>query len=215
MKKITIAILVFILTSIACSATNSALESVQDTVKDQIKDAAGDLIPDDLLNQIPEDLLEQIPDMLTQMPDDFLEQIPLMMTEAAPQVPTQEPVSVVQQTGSISGQLSYPSEMIPAMTVVARNFDDPNLFFVVYTVDHQGDFLFENVPPGTYTVIAYASIGADIAGAYSEAVPCGLLYSCTDHSLIPVMVVSGQETMDITPWDWYAPEGTFPPNPVP
>lgn len=118
------------------------------------------------------------------------------------------------QFGSISGRLMYPSEMIPAQRVVA--FDaQSNFFYFVDTAENQSFYRIENLPPGVYTVVAYVIGQAGLSGGYSRAVPCGLSADCIDHSLIPVQVQAGQETQNIDPIDWYAPPGSYPPNPIP
>ena len=49
----------------------------------------------------------------------------------------------------------------------------------------------------------------------SQAVPCGLSVTCTDHSLITVSVTAGATLTGIDPNDYYAPDGTYPPMPSP
>lgn len=213
MKKFLIIILVLILASLACSATTDALTDLVEGVTDQIGQTVLDeYLPKDLLTQLPSDFLEQLPDaLLTLQPSEFLTQLPDFLTQLPSGFLTPQPA--VGQTGSISGLLSYPSEMIPAMMVVATNTLNGTYSYVL-TVDYQGDFFIDGLTPGTYTIIAY-EMTSGIPGAYSQMVPCGLLYTCTDHSLIPVTVVAGQNTPDIFPGDWYADDGTFPPKPAP
>ena len=121
------------------------------------------------------------------------------------------------QTGSVTGGLSYPSEGIPPIEVVAyRVGGQPNEYYYVLTQQNQATYLFDFLPPGTYYVVAYPMLeGNDLAGGYSQAVPCGLSVNCTDHSLIPVVVQASQITSGINPADWYAPPGSFPANPIP
>jgi hypothetical protein len=123
-----------------------------------------------------------------------------------PLAPPQAPIVY----GSISGKLSYPSEFIPSLRVVAFNISSGQFFYVV-TALNQSTYKIENLPPGIYNVIAYAS--ENFGGGYTQAVLCGLSVNCTDHSLIPVQVIAGQETKGIDPGDWYAPQGSFPPMP--
>ena len=135
------------------------------------------------------------------------------MTGQAP-VPTD--TSEAPQTGSISGQLGYPSEVIPALRVVAfdANSDD---FFYVETIYNQGTYQITGLPVGTYHVVAYTlgggSFPAGLAGGYTRAVPCGQTQECSDHTLIPVEVTPGQDTPDINPQDWVFEENSFPPMP--
>ncbi len=130
-------------------------------------------------------------------------------------IPTNTPPEGL--AGSIEGNLSYPSEGIPPMAVVAyRVGGQPNEYYYVVTNANQSTYLLENIPEGSYTILAYPMLeGNTLAGGYTQAVPCGLLANCTDHSLIPVPVSAGQDTLGADPIDWYAPQGTFPPNPLP
>ncbi|MCX8061012.1 MAG: hypothetical protein N3D16_00360 [Anaerolineales bacterium] len=117
------------------------------------------------------------------------------------------------QFGSIRGSLSYPSEFIPPLRVVAINVATQETFFVD-TAENQTSYQIDNLPPGEYYVIAYTQDGL-LTGGYTQMVPCGLSAECTDHSLIPVAVQAGEVTSGIDPADWYAPDGAFPPLPVP
>ncbi len=131
-------------------------------------------------------------------------------TEAAP-TPSPGPAS-----GSISGHLSYPSEVIPELRVVAFDAADTTKYYFVDTVQNQSTYLIENLPAGTYHVVAYVLDPTyDVSGGYSQAVPCGLLASCSDHTLLPVVVQPGQTTGNVDPGDWYAPKGAFPAGPLP
>jgi hypothetical protein len=117
--------------------------------------------------------------------------------------------------GAITGRLSYPSEMIPAMKVVAYQVDTG----IIYSVDtHERDaFYVLPVPAGSYQVVAYtmgeSSFPTGLAGGYSQVVLCGFNESCLDHSLIEVTALQGSVTAGVDPGDFYAPEGTFPPMP--
>ena len=120
---------------------------------------------------------------------------------------------VVVGTGSISGSLSYPSSFIPALNVVAFN-TETNSWQMVVTQQNQSSYQIDGLPAGTYFVVAYP-IGDAEGGGYSAAVPCGLSVNCTDHSLLPVQVVSGGIAEGVDPGDWYAGPGVFPSSPVP
>ena len=115
---------------------------------------------------------------------------------------TEEP-----QTGTITGQIAYPSEFLPPQRVIAFDANDPSTYFAVEVLS--GGSYNLDVPTGTYYVLAYlidpASLGATpgLFAAYSEMVLCGLQYGCEDHSLVPVEVSGGQTVADIDPVDWY------------
>ena len=114
-------------------------------------------------------------------------------------------------TGMIAGNLSYPSEYIPALRVVAFN---ANTMVAAATLDTQENdsFYTMTLPVGTYNVVAYTMDGL-LAAGYSQAVLCGLTVACTDHSLVAVQVQANLSLPNIDPGDWYAPPGTFPPMP--
>jgi hypothetical protein len=125
----------------------------------------------------------------------------------------QPPQSTTSQPGSVSGQLSYPSEGIPALRVVAYNTNS-GYYYYMETAPNQSSYRIDGLPAGIYRVVAYGMEGVDLSGGYTHAVPCGLGANCTDHSLIDIPVEAGQETKDVNPTDWYAPPGSFPPDPV-
>lgn len=114
--------------------------------------------------------------------------------------------------GSLSGTLNYPSSFIPAQTIVAFSVSEPGSYYYVTTSEGTSYYQISNLPAGEYQVVAYTN---GLAGGYSFAVGCGLSVNCTDHSLVTVEVKSGQDMGGINPQDWYAPDGSFPANPVP
>ncbi len=121
---------------------------------------------------------------------------------------TEEPAPA---TGTLTGQLAYPSEFLPPQRVVAFDVTDTMIYYSV-EVTSGGTYTLE-VPVGTYVVLAYlidpASLGATpgLSAAYSKAVLCGLAYGCDDHGLVPVSVEAGETVSGIDPTDWYLPPG--------
>jgi hypothetical protein len=119
-------------------------------------------------------------------------------------------------TGSISGSLSYPSEGIPPLRIVAIKIGTGE-YFATEVTDHN-TYGLEGLPEGKYHVLVYRvdPAGADpnLVGGYSQFVLCGQTADCTDHSLIDVEVKDGTVTTNINPVDWYAPAGAFPPDPT-
>lgn len=110
-------------------------------------------------------------------------------------------------TGSILGRLGFPSEYIPPLRVVAFDVFSQDYFYIV-TELNQTDYQMDDLPPGTYHVIAFV-IGAepDFGGGYSHFVTCGQKVECTDHGLIDVYVYPGQVTDGVDPVDFYAQPG--------
>ncbi len=114
-------------------------------------------------------------------------------------------------TGSLSGNLSYPSNFIPSMAVVAWDMSNPGVYYYIITAEGSSTYVIPDLPAGDYQVVAYID---SLSAGYSFAVPCGLSVDCTDHSLINVSVTAGQDTGGVNPQDWYAPQGAFPSNPL-
>ncbi|MGW8224865.1 MAG: LysM peptidoglycan-binding domain-containing protein [Anaerolineales bacterium] len=113
-------------------------------------------------------------------------------------------------TGLITGNLSYPSEHIPALTIIATRLDNgKNTYYSLETADGQSSYALR-VDPGVYQVVAYYG---GFAGGYTQSVFCGLGLNCSDHSLLPVLVQAGDILSNINPGDWYAPAGSFPTRP--
>jgi hypothetical protein len=107
-------------------------------------------------------------------------------------------------TGSISGdQLSYPGPGVPALRIYAIRLGSSSGFCSTTTVVDQRSYTISGLPAGQYNVIAYKADGSHLAGGYTRAVPCGLSASCTDHSLLAVVVQDGQAVTGINPGDWY------------
>lgn len=111
-------------------------------------------------------------------------------------------------TGTIMGNLCYPSEFIPPLVLYAREI---NTFqtYTINTAENQTEYSIEVPAPGTYIVFVWrdGSIGA----SYSQAVPCGLSVSCTDHTPIQLPLVAGAVVTDVDPCDYYGPTGSVPP----
>jgi hypothetical protein len=119
--------------------------------------------------------------------------------------------TAAETEGTITGNLSYPSEGIPTLKVVAFDANTRAPIASVETEAGRSTYSL-SVPIGAYYVVAYTRDGR-LAGGYTFAVLCGLSVECTDHRLVPVGVAPGFAPEGIDPGDWYAPEGTFPPMP--
>ena len=144
--------------------------------------------------------------------------VPTATQGATDNIPTFTPPA--GQSGSISGTLSYPAEGIPAMAIVAYAVGGgQNNYYYVLTQQGASSYQIDNLPVGNYHIVAYTMGGGGfpqgLPGGYTAAVPCGLSVNCTDHSLIAVPVSNGLVTGGANPGDWYAPDGTFPPYPLP
>ena len=119
-------------------------------------------------------------------------------------------------TGTITGNLGFPSEYIPPLRVVAFDVYSSDYYFVD-TELNQGTYQLEGLPVGTYHVLAYVrEQGPEMSAGYSYFVPCGLSVECSDHTLIDVFVYAGQVTEGVDPIDFYAEPGEtdWPANPT-
>ncbi len=142
------------------------------------------------------------------------------LTAQATPLPSAAPVTpsatVLSTPGSIAGNLTYPADTMPALYVAALQVGTQAYQYVI-TQPGQTTYEIKDLPAGTWNIVAYTVGGggfpAGLAGGYTKAVPCGLATECADHALIDVTVQPGQHVSGITPSDWYAPPGSFPPFP--
>lgn len=153
------------------------------------------------------------------VPDDWY--APQGTFQPFPQVPTPSGTATVPAAaadGGISGALMYPASAIPSLRIVAFQVGG-SAYYHVATNLGQSTYELDHLPPGTYHVVAYPLPGGGFTGGppggYSQMVACGLQAGCADHTLIDVVVTSGNVTTGVNPNDYYANPGTFPPNPIP
>lgn len=147
---------------------------------------------------------------------------PANVAVATPQSTAEVPAPTSTLPGSIRGKLSYPSEFIPPLRIVAFRLENgawDQQYVYVDTILNAGEYQIDGLAQGFYWVVAYTIPGGEgipngLSAGYTQAVPCGLSASCTDHSLIAVEVKGGQVTGGVDPGDWYAPEGSFPVSPA-
>jgi hypothetical protein len=126
---------------------------------------------------------------------------------------------VTSATGAIAGRLSYGSDHVPEMHVVAFATDGSR-FFDTWTVASLSVVPYRiEVPPGTYYVAAYTrNHDPRVTQAYSEWDACGGADGC-DRSILdnnfiaPVRVGAGQVVRNINPNDYVTRR--VPAEPVP
>jgi hypothetical protein len=112
---------------------------------------------------------------------------------------------------TIGGRLSYPSEELPGMIVVAR--DSAGATFRVETKAGQARYRLE-VPAGAYVVFAIplGTGTTSLRGAYTEYSVCGrdkakmMAGGCPTGPLVTVTVGEADRREDIDLDDWYMPE---------
>jgi hypothetical protein len=132
------------------------------------------------------------------------------LTAAVPPSPLPPTATAPPAVGAIAGNICYPSEGIPAMTAFFEEINNHTVTSLPIAAS-QGSYQVE-LPPGVYHAYAWqAETGS--AGSYSQAVPCGLDASCTDHSLIDVTVAAGSTTGGVDLCDWYGGPGSVPTPP--
>ncbi|MBM3120609.1 MAG: hypothetical protein FJZ97_00305 [Chloroflexi bacterium] len=182
--------------SLGCSLVGRAVDSATGGAASTLEAMQSEL--EQALSTLPAEMGEVVPDL------------PLESDGVPPALPPL-PDELTGDGATIRGSLSYPSEGIPALRVVAFNAlgEEP----VAEVETQPGESSYELVVPGgVYYVVAYTLDGS-LAGGYTAAVLCGLTAACTDHILLPVPVGPGMPAEAIDPADWYAPEGTYPPAP--
>jgi len=123
------------------------------------------------------------------------------------------PIKANNKLGKVSGRLSYPSEMIPELLVVAFNSQDDSEFYYFKTDLNQTNYEIE-LPEGTYYLVSYVlDEEGSYGGGYTNAVSCGLSVECENHDLVEIDVEKTSVLTNIDLTDWYAPENTFPLKP--
>lgn len=121
------------------------------------------------------------------------------------------PTPAAGGTGTVTGQVCYPSEEIPAMTAYFEDTASGDATAV--DISRNQSSYSVDLPAGEY--LAYAWLpGMELGGSYSEAVPCGLTADCEDHSLLPFTVEAGMTVQNIDLCDWYGGPEVIPTPPT-
>lgn len=119
------------------------------------------------------------------------------------------PEAKTTQTGTISGQLSYPSEGIPPLSICAEEVKSKEKT-CIKTEANQRSYTMK-VAVGTYNVYAMVQNGqgafATYKAYYNEFYKCGLNVNCpaaghTQYIVVPVE--ANKEKSEVNPGDWYA-----------
>ena len=123
-----------------------------------------------------------------------------------PKEDAQPPIQPLQ-VGTIEGNLSYPSEQIPDLTVCAQDINGSSSPYCTTSLINDSKYTagrgyMLEVAPGDYYVYSYF-IDPVHTAYYTEFVTCGLDISCPSHDKIVVHVNNGDHLTNIDPVDWY------------
>ncbi|MBU0648003.1 hypothetical protein KJ855_02385, partial [Patescibacteria group bacterium] len=118
-----------------------------------------------------------------------------------------QPPAPALQVGTIEGNLSYPSEQIPDLTVCAEDTGGASSPYCTNSLINDlkytaGRGYQLEVPPGDYYVYSYF-IDPTYTAYYTEFVTCGMNVGCLSHNKITVTVANGDHHRNIDPVDWY------------
>lgn len=131
--------------------------------------------------------------------------------QTPPQQPT--PSEITNQPATITGSVSYPSEVIPPdLQVCAQSLDTQTTTCTSNLIqDDQFQYglgyQLELIPNLEYQVYAQVP-NSPTRAYYSEYVTCGLNVDCLSHEPITINLTPGQTLTGIDPADWYAPAPT-------
>jgi hypothetical protein len=107
--------------------------------------------------------------------------------------------------GSIEGAVTFPTQLVPSMTVYASDLDTLKIRSV-QLLRGQANFTVE-VPPGRYLVfLAPNEPGApNIYGAYTQYCLCAShdIGKCEDHTLVPIAISARVPRAAVMIDDWY------------
>lgn len=113
----------------------------------------------------------------------------------------------------LRGQVSYPSEYVPAMRVCAIAADDPGTGHCGETAQNAPDFDLA-VPAGDWWLLAWPlDEAAGDPGVLSNASDCIARadIGCDDHALAAITVTAGETREGLAINDWYYDPREFPP----
>jgi hypothetical protein len=133
---------------------------------------------------------------------------PQSVTETNPPSIEQETLSkTVVETGTVTGQMYFPSEYIPAMNLYFQRIGTQEIVTLPIALGQQ--FYSVTLPIGEYNAYAWLP-DFGMSGAFTA---CTSANPCTDHTLSTITVNPGKVVTGVDIYDWYAPFGTFPTPP--
>lgn len=104
-------------------------------------------------------------------------------------------------TGVVTGQIYYPSEFIPAMTLFLERIDTHEVVTAPIAAGQRYYTL--TVSPGTYHAYAWGA-GPRLVRSIGAFTACRPNTPCEDHTFEPVTIAAGQTVTGVDIYDWYA-----------
>jgi hypothetical protein len=110
--------------------------------------------------------------------------------------------------GEVWGELCYPGEGIPPMTLYFYNINTQE---ILRHPNEEGQSPYRvELPDGVYVAFAWLNERL-FALSYTQYVRCGFDDHCTDHSLVPFLVRAGSVTTGVDICDWQMDKRSLPP----
>ncbi len=196
------AFVVAILALVAMACTCGPLSAVQNT---QATAQAAVETGQEMMTEVG-DLLPTAEAAMTEsaanMPTVEAQMTEMMVTAEAAM--TESAGDIAAEVGTVTGQVCYPSEGIPPMTIYAQDWSTG----VTLNLDHldgSQQYAFGYLPPGEYVFFAYTNFGGtdELSGGYTEYV----LNPEGSHNLVTVTVNAGDTITGVDICDWYAAPG--------
>lgn len=123
--------------------------------------------------------------------------------------PAEDTVGGLPENGTITGSLTYPSDVIPDdITIYAENLETGEQYI---TSEHLKDAKYEygvgyelGVRPGSYNVYGVRKDFPDTRAYYNVVITCGIRVECTDTTPIEVTVDANEVESGVTVGDWWS-----------
>jgi hypothetical protein len=115
-------------------------------------------------------------------------------------------------SGSISGNIQYPSENIPAIRICAIH-DNGAIYGCTRTKLGQGTYRIDNLAAADYVLVAEFNEGDMRAGAHANAIRC-IRAPCPQSTLIPVTINPGDKKTGININEYLGDRGEWPALPA-
>ncbi len=107
-------------------------------------------------------------------------------------------------TGTVVGEMYYPSEYIPAMNLFFQEIGTQRV--ITIPIAKGQHFYTATLPEGEYHAYAWL-LDFGGSGAYTA---CTTTNACDDHALATITVTAHTVVTGVDVVDWYAPFGAFP-----